>query len=243
MFRTLPALTIATLLGAGALFGGCETDGGRLTERVFEERASFRLVEDGDEALEGGRTDLAMQKYAEAVARHSGNFEARLKLAKLQLARGQYAEAASQLRIVRTERPGDAEVLDALALALARTGDAEGVERVLGERASITNGAADWLRYGRALFELGDFDRAEEALKRAAEADGGQNAVYQVALAQFAERIGDDERALRRYRMALYADPSDQAAREGIRRMGEVPGPSFALVPLEARPAAGADGG
>lgn len=243
--RTRTSLTtaLAAALTAGAL-AACSSDPeptetqaerSRFNERVFEERASFKLVRDGDRAAERGQPELAAEHYRAAIAQHSGNFEARRKLAEILLDEGQDIEALAQLRIVRTEFPGDAEILDMMAEALARTGDAEALEREIGGRARDTNDARDWLRYARALVVLGDADRADRAFVRAAEADGGKRIEYQLAIAGFAESVGDSARALRRYRMALYLDVTSEAAQEGIRGLGRVPGPSYALVPEEAR--------
>ncbi len=233
---------VATL-GTGVVMTGCEASPERVQQRVFEERASSRLTDDGDAAVEKGQIDRAIVAYSAAIERHSGAFEARRKLAALLIDRGEYQEAREHILLVLTQEPNDPEVLDLSARALVGTGDAEGVERTLGTRARRTNAPSDWARYGGALAALGDTDAAESALLRAARMDQGQTADYQVALGELYRQIGDERRAMQRYRMALYLDVQSEMAQEGIRALGEVPGPSFALMPTEARDAARQDSG
>ena len=218
---------VATL----ALASGCSQ---RTQQRLFEERSSDKLTADGDRALERGDAEAAADRYDRAIDQHPGNFDARVKLARIYLDFGEPFEAREQLEIVRPERPNDPEVLELLGRDLAELGDADAINRRLRPVAQRTNAPQDWARLGRYLAVVGDVDGAEEALLRAARADGGQTIDYQLALADFYKGIGDEAQALRRYRMALFIDVSDETTRAAIREMGEVPGPTFALVPEEA---------
>ena len=67
----------------------------------------------------------------------------------------------------------------------------------------------------------------------AARLDGGQTVEPQIALADFYLAAGDEEKAIRRLRMALGIDAENEIAIDKLRSLGEIPGPSFALTPEE----------
>jgi len=224
------AVAATTLVGAGLV--GCENTP-RLRERVFTERASYALVNDGDRALENDQPEMARAHYRAAIEQHPGNFEARKKLAEVLIDLGDPATAREHLEVVLTEKPDDEEVLDLMAIALAQTGDVEGMDRWIRSVAERTNEAQAWARLGNALALMGDADQAEGALKRAAAVDEGESLRYQLLLGDFYRALGNDGEALRRYRMALYIDVMNDHARAAIRDMGEIPGPSFTLRPAE----------
>ena len=54
------------------------------------------------------------------------------------------------------------------------------------------------------------------------------------ALARFYESIGAKDEALLRYRMAMWLDRENPEIQERIRALGEIPGPTLAIIPEEA---------
>lgn len=177
---------------------------------------------------------LAEQEYAELVDRRPARVSDRLMLGRARAALGDWAGARDQLDIAYTIYPEDSEVLDLLTEARLQLGDTDGLAEELRLAARTLGRWTDWLRLGEALRRTGDLDAAEPALITAARLDSGRSLRPQLALAELYEEAGDAERALERYRMALYLDPSSGAARDAIRATGEIPGPTFALVPAEA---------
>jgi len=199
------------------------------------ERPVFVVIESGDRALENRDYALAATEYREAVSRRPGEIEGRRGLAEALLALGRPAEAREQAEMVYSARPNDHEAIDLLARTMLRSGDAAGMETLVRGRANETGRAEDWHLLGQLLAEAGDADAAEVALTTAAKVDRGQSLRYQKALADFYLNLGDNAQALTRYRMALFIDPADVETRAAIRALGQIPGPTMALTPSEAR--------
>jgi tetratricopeptide (TPR) repeat protein len=198
-------------------------------------RPVFVVIESGDDALASADYTLAAAEYREAVSRRPAEWEARLGLSKALLALDRADEAREQAELVYSVRPNDPQAVEVLAQSMLESGDAAGMEALLSGRANETNSPDDWLLLGQLLAMAGDADAAEVALLTAATIDQGQSLKYQRALADFYLAVGDNAQALTRYRMALYLDPADEPTREAIRALGEIPGPTLALPPREAR--------
>ena len=212
----LPLILVATL-------GGCQSDG----------RATHIIERSGDRAMSQEDYGLAVMEYREAVNQRPGRWDMRVKLAEALLANDQPAFAREQLEIAYTQRPTNAQVLDLLAEAMLRSGDTEAMMRELRFAAEETGNATDWYRPGVFLPRAGDDDAAETALRTAARLDGGNDAAYQIGLANFYRSVGDEDRSLERLRMALFLDQENEDVRSTIREMGHVPGPTYGLVPRE----------
>lgn len=199
------------------------------------ERPVYVVIESGDEALASQDYALAATEYREAVSRRPGEIEGRRGLAEALLALGRPAEAREQAEMVYSTRPNDHQSIDLLARTMLRSGDTAGMETLVRGRANETGRAEDWLLLGELLAEAGDADAAEVAFITAAKVDQGQSLIYQRALGDFYLNLGDNAQALTRYRMALFIDAADEQTREAIRALGEIPGPTLGLTPLEAR--------
>lgn len=89
------------------------------------------------------------------------------------------------------------------------------------------------MRLGRFSSRMGHPDEAKEAYMTAARLDAGQSFKVQKEIASFFETLGDKQNAVRRLRMAYWLNPSDPEVLAAIRRMGEIPGPSFGMPPAE----------
>ncbi|GAB4518285.1 MAG: hypothetical protein Tsb0013_22440 [Phycisphaerales bacterium] len=216
VFRLLPLALLVAL-------GGCQTN----------ERATHRIEASGDRAMRQSDYQLAADEYQEVVSRRPGRWDVRVKLAEALLENGQAAYAREQLEVAYTQRPTDPRILDLLAAAMLESGDTEAMTRELRFAAEESGKAPDWYRLGVFLTRAGDDDAAEIALLTAARIDGGEDAAFQKGLARFYTSVGDDTRALERYRMALFLDPEDEDVLAAIRGMGQVPGPTFAIPPRE----------
>lgn len=200
-----------------------------------QQRPVYVVIESGQEAMEETNYELAATEFREAVSRRPGEMDARRGLAEALLALGRPDAAREQAELYYSTRPADPEAIELLATTMLRSGDTAGMEALIRGRANESGDPGDWLLLGHLLAEAGDADAAEVAFVTAATVDRGQSFKYQKALADFYLAVGDTAQALTRYRMALYIDPADEATRSVIRSLGQIPGPTMALPPLEAR--------
>ncbi len=198
-----------------------------------QQRALHMVEASGERAMERGDYVTAANEYAEVVDQRPGRWQARVELAKALLEMDRPAEAREQLEVAYTVEPEHEEVLNLLAEAMLASGDVDAMTTELRQRARVRNTVGDWMRLGIFLQRAGDFDNAEQALLTAARLDEGESVGPQMALASLYREAGDDEAALRRLRMALYLDPSNERVQQSIRSYGEIPGPTYALVPDE----------
>lgn len=195
------------------------------------------MVESGERAEARGDLEKAEAEYLAAIDKRPGNREARLALGKLYLETGRPELARAQFEVYRTLRPTETEVLDLLAQAMLDAGDTGSLSTFVTERARDTGEVVDWIRAGDWLAQAGDADGAVLAYRTAARVDGGRSPSVQKRLAEFHQSLGDNDAALRRYRMALYLDPNDDETKAAIRALGEIPGPTIGLIPTEMTPA------
>ena len=91
----------------------------------------------------------------------------------------------------------------------------------------------DFMTLADYSLKEGDLDEAQRAYLTAAKIDGGMSSRPHLELARLYLKIGDRKRARERLGMAYYADPKDPEVIEEIRKSGETPGPTFAVVPPE----------
>ena len=222
--QTRPALFTLPLLLCALVLTACSGT---------NQRAVHRIETSGDRAVRNGDFAFAAEEYTQVVRRRPGRWETRVKLADALIEDGQPALAREQLEVAYTLRPTNARVLDLLATAMLASGDTAAMTRELRFAAEESGKAADWFRLGVFLSRAGDDDAAEIALLTAARLDGGENIAFQKGLANFYASVGDDDRALNRFRMAYFLDPEDEEVLSALRSMGHAPGPTFALIPSE----------
>lgn len=200
-----------------------------------KQRSLYSVEQSAEEAYGTGQYQLAAREYSEVVQRRPGKTSTRVKLAETYLALGEPAKAREHLEIAYTIWPTDDRVIDNLVRAMVETGDADAATQLLQRHADRYGSVKDYIRLGKAYTTAGDFDRAERALIMAAQLDRGRTDAPQVALAEMYQQAGASDRALERWRMALYANPRNEKASQAIRSAGHIPGPTFALPPAELR--------
>ena len=218
-FAGLASLALGTMMLTA---GGCAT------------RAIPAVQMSGDQALAAGDYEMAILEYREVLSRRPGRWQTRTALGEALLEGGYPAEAREQLEVAAAARtPPTARVTDLLTRAMLESGDVESVVVRLRSIATDSRRPADWINLGRTLAETGDPDGAETALLTAARLDRGRHVGPQLALAQLYESAGDADKAFERYRMVLFLDADNQAARDAIAARGEIPGPTLSIVPTE----------
>ncbi len=203
---------------------GCQAGG---------QRAVHMVQKSGDDAYKIGQYEKAATEYREVLERQPGYWWTRMDLARAYLDGGNAAAAREQMEIVYTIKPNEHGVLDLLAETMIESADVEAMAGELRRQAEERQTVSDWLRFGAFMHKANDNDESEQAFLTAARIDKGMTLGPQMALANLYRDLGDQAAALDRYRMALYIKPNDKKIQEQIRNFGEVPGPSYALVPAE----------
>lgn len=186
----------------------------------------------GDRAMVAGNYAEAAEYYEKYVERRPIDAEGRYKLATAYLGAGRPTLAREQF-IFGFELLDDGRFIEGAADALVEINQQGELFKLLRSRAAETRRIADYTRLGRFAARVGDVDEAEEALLLAARLDEGQTIDPQLELARFYATLGDDSRRLERLRMALFIDPENKEALDGIRELGEIPGPALAIPPAE----------
>lgn len=199
------------------------------------QRSLETVRNDGDKAFFYKRFDEARADYQEVVDRDPSDWRYRVKLARMMMIMGDDARAEELLAVVLRVRPNDDDVAGQYAEAMFKAGHRDRLISFLERRAADSRAVADYLQLGSYAVKTGDADLAERALLTAARLDGGATVGPQLALADLYLAAGDRAEALRRLRMALGVDPSNEIVQQRIRALGEVPGPSFALTPDDDR--------
>ncbi|MCB9849044.1 MAG: tetratricopeptide repeat protein [Phycisphaeraceae bacterium] len=215
-------LTLALL--SGTLLSGCATS-----------RPLPYVREQGDKAMDRQNYTLAKAEFEEVVQRDPTDWRSRSKLASVYEQLGQYPQMREQMAVAYDLRPEDPEILDLYCESMRLSQDNDALIRFLRDLSVSPGRVEDFLRLGYYASQVGDVDEAERALLTGARLDRGQSVEPQMALATFFAKLGDDEHALQRLRMALFLDPENESIKEAIRSYGEIPGPSYAVVPTESR--------
>jgi tetratricopeptide (TPR) repeat protein len=186
---------------------------------------------DGEFALSHGDYDRAKDDFSEYVRRRPEDVDVRYKLAKAHLGANEPKPAIEQLNIALDVEPLNDTFLDAQAEAMFKAGQREALTELLARNAAERGRVSDYLRQGAYAARMGNADEAQQALMTAAKLDGGKSVVPQRALADFYGSIGDRTQQVKHLRMAYAIEPANAETLKEIRRIGEVPGPSFALTP------------
>lgn len=195
-------------------------------------------AEAGDQA-DLGNHDLAVANYELYLDKRRDDHETRFLYGKSLLMVNRPQDARREFAICTEAQPLNDLYWDFLAEAIFQQKDHGELTTMLEQRCRDRGLPADYLRLGRFMNRLGHADDAVMAYLTAAKIDQGKTASIQKELADFYGSRGDKQNQVRRLRMATFLDPQNKDLAEEVRRMGEIPGPSFWLPPAEAAPIAG----
>lgn len=191
------------------------------------------VLRDADSAYQRGDYASAKADYAMYVSRRPEEVHNRFKYGRALLAGGEARTAVEQLNICTDVDPLNDAYLDTQAQAMFEAGEAEGLQALLARASSERGRVTDYLRQGHFAVLLGNLDEARQAFLTASKLDQGRSWQVQRELADFYAKVGDRTNQVRRLRMAFYLNPENEALLAEIRRVGEVPGPTFGLLPEE----------
>lgn len=185
----------------------------------------------GNVAWDKGDWYGAGENYRNVVDRYPGDWEAQYRYGVCMLEIGHLSEARKSLEIAITRRPENTTVADALAETMYQQGDVDRLFAFLRERTAKTQTVDAYRRLGKYAMASDDPDTARTAFDTAIVLDDGQSTDPYLDAAGLAERIGDLDEAVRRLRQAYGIKPEDDRVVVGLRRLGEIPGPTIALPP------------
>lgn len=191
------------------------------------------VLSDADSAYNRGDYTSAKADYATYVNRRPEEVHVRYRYGKALIAGGEARTAVEQLNICTDVSPLNDSYLDAQAQAMFESNEGEALQGLLARAASERGRVTDYLRQGHYAVLLGNLDEARQAFLTASKLDQGKSWQVQREIADFYAKVGDREKQVRRLRMAFYLNPENEALLAEIRRVGEVPGPTFGLLPEE----------
>lgn len=191
------------------------------------------LHEDARVAAKAKNYDSARADLEEYLNRRPDDPEIRYELSQVCMGQGDYKEAVRQLTIAADVDPLNTKYIDALAEAMFKAGDRDGLTTYLNRLATERGGVVDYTRLGHYAAQLGNPDEAQQALLTAAKLDAGKTVGPQLALCRFYRDMGDRSKEVTRLRMAYAIDPANPEVLARAHELGETVGPTFGLRPTE----------
>lgn len=190
--------------------------------------ASLRT--DAGNAIARGDHEAALRRYREVLERHPQSARARYDVGRTLLALGDPLAASEHLVIAHRLEPTEHDYTDLLAEAYLQARREDTLFRMLRREAEASAHPRDHLRLARFAARKGMMEEAVDGYRKAASLSRHDPTAH-VELAALYGEMGEREAELRHLRFALYVDPGHEQARERVRQLGHVPGPSFALEP------------
>ncbi|MFO0856611.1 MAG: hypothetical protein U0640_04545 [Phycisphaerales bacterium] len=224
--HTVTLLTALALISTASVTIG--TLGGCTSRRPLP-----TVRNDADHAFSIRQWAKAETDYQEYLNRKPESNDVRFLLAQSQLEQGKTREANWNFGIALDVDPLNDSILDRSAESLYQSGNREALTAFLLRAASERGRVSDYMRLGKYMQQIGHPDEAVQAYMTAAKIDEGKTPAVQLALADLYKDLGDRPQATRRLRMAYFLSPEDPKILQRIRDLGEIPGPTFALAPVE----------
>lgn len=182
---------------------------------------------------EHGNYAEAKKDFEEYIRRKPEAVDVRYEHAKALIAAGEPRAAMGELNTCLDVFPMNDDYLDALAQAMYDANERDALTALLARNASERGRVSDFVRQGVYAWKIGNVDEAQQALKTAAKLDNGEHLAPYRILADFYGSLHNRPMQVRALRMAYAIQPANKDTLAEIRRIGEIPGPSFALRPSE----------
>ncbi|MCH2161713.1 MAG: tetratricopeptide repeat protein [Phycisphaerales bacterium] len=209
-------------------FGGCES-----VDKQLSKTPTYKMLEKGDHALEYGQYEKAAEMYEAVLEREPGNEHALEEYGRCMLKLDQPAKAVTAFSTVALSNPENSELVYLLARAEVESGNYDRAFELLRVRANDNQDPVAWMLLAEYALQLDDPDTAESAISRAIKLVGSTSPRPYLLAADLAERLGNDQEALRRLRQAYGLATQDPEVDRRLREYGELPGPSITLAPGE----------
>ena len=187
----------------------------------------------GINAYAEGDYEAARGAYQEIVARQPSGADDHYQLGRTLMALGRLREAREQFNVAASIAPREWTYWLALLDSVYQAGEFDELLSMVRTQVRDRGDWRDAVVLGEYLDKGGLKDEAEEAFTQAVELGGGASAGPYIAQARFYRTIGDQKRELKALRYALSFDLENPAVNTRIRELGQVPGPSLAIVPGE----------
>lgn len=178
-----------------------------------------------------GEDETALELWTEYVNRRPQSVLGEYRLGMVETRLGLYHQAAGHLRIAYDLTPGNLKHLDALSNALLLGNRTESLMKLLRETIDEGKPGTGYLRLAHFAQQAGQMDEAREALILAVSQDQGKSIQPYIAMADFAESIGDTITEIEHLRMALWFDASDPDILARLESKGMISGPSLVIDP------------
>lgn len=218
--RAFPRIIALTGLGLIVALGtGC----------VGREKTLFDARTRGDAALREGRYAEAAAEYEAYLATRPGRDSVLYELGLAYQGMGEMSAAREAFTVAYELDPDNPVFIEALARSMASNGEADAAFAMLERIAVESQRAEAYTRLGDLLLDEGLADEGVLALVTAARLQPSADSYRK--LASIYARFEDREKELQALRHVLWFAPSDEAARERVRALGEIPGPTFAAQP------------
>lgn len=185
-----------------------------------------------------GEYDKAVADFEQYLDQRRDDYKVRFEYGKSLLKVNRPQDARREFAICTEAEPLNDLYWDFFSESIYQQKDYGELTTILEQRCRDRGLPSDYLRLGRYMNKMGHADDAQNAYLTAAKIDAGKTAAIQHELADFYGERGDKANQVRRLRMALYLDPQNKDWCDEVRRLGEIPGPSFWLPPAEAAPMA-----
>jgi len=187
----------------------------------------------GINAYADGDYETARGAYQEIITRQPSGADDHYQLGRTLMALGRNREAREQFDVAVSIAPRERAYWLALLDSVYQAGEYDELLDMVRARIRDRGDWRDAVVLGEYLDKGGLKDEAEEAFAQAVELGNGTSAGPYIAQAKFYRSIGDKARELKALRYALSFDLENPEVNARIRELGQVPGPSLAIVPGE----------
>ncbi len=175
----------------------------------------------------------AHELWSEYVDLRPQSVLAQYRLGMVEMRLGNFEQASAHFRIAHDLKPGNIEYIEALAEALAQAGRSDSLMKLLHETIEEGEPGSGQLRLARYAQRIGFMDEAREALLLGIARDAGQSPTPYLAMADFANAIGDRDTEIKYLRYVLWFDRADPTILARLESLGLIPGPSLAIAPTQ----------
>ena len=198
-----------------------------LTAAGCGQPSNVTLLKHGNHSMYQERWSDAADDFEKATKQHPGDWEAQYNLGQCLLKLGNPEKAYQALAIAESLRPYNNAIADSYAEALLKSGNRNKLFSFLQGRAQKQQTVRAWTRFAEYAMDIDDPDSATYAINTAIAISDGTNAAPYITSATFAERLGDDSLAVKRWSEAWMIDSSNEMVSNSLRSHGVVPGPTM----------------